>query len=83
MCKDSIKQKKCKRKTNFSLAFLIENCFYNYLLLYDWIKFDELTLMVLSVINQFGSFLTYCLDIVETRQSHVAIQVGGGRTWMY
>ena len=48
--------------------------------LYDRIEFDELTLMVLSIVNQFGKRLSHGLDVVESRERHIAVQVGSGGT---
>ena len=47
------------------------------------IEFDELALMVLAVVDEVGELRAYGLDVVEARQRHVAIQVGGGGTWVY
>ena len=49
---------------------------------YDGVELDELTLMVLAVIDQLGKLLADGLDIVETRERHVAIQIGSGGTWV-
>ena len=32
--------------------------------------------MVLAVVDEFGSFLTNSLDVVEAGQGHIAVQVG-------
>ena len=34
--------------------------------------------MVLAVVDEFGKLLAYRLYVVETRQRHVTVQVGGG-----
>ena len=49
---------------------------------YDGVELDELTLMVLAVVDQLGKLLADGLDIVETRERHVAIQIGSGGTWV-
>ena len=33
--------------------------------------------MVLSVVDECGQLAAYCIDVVETRKGHVAIEVGG------
>ena len=38
--------------------------------------------MVLTVIDEFGELLANGLDIMETWKSHIAVQVGGGGTWV-
>ena len=48
----------------------------------NWIKLDEFTLIVLTVVDEFCELFAYGLDIVETRKGHVAIQVGGGGSWV-
>ena len=48
--------------------------------LYDGIEFDELALMVLAVIDQFSELLAYGLNVVETGERHVAVEVGCRRT---
>ena len=47
---------------------------------YDGVELDELTLMVLAVVDQLGKLLADGLDVVETRERHVAIQIGSGWT---
>ena len=38
--------------------------------------------MVLSVINQFGKFLADGLDVVETREGHIAVEISGRGAWV-
>ena len=54
-----------------------------YLVLFDdRIKLNELALMVLAVVDQFGKFLADGFNIVEARKCHVTVQIGGRRAWM-
>ena len=46
------------------------------------IELDELALMILAIIDQFGEFLADSLDVVETRKGHITVQISGGRTWV-
>ena len=52
------------------------------ILFHDGVELDKLALMILAVVDELGHFLTYRLDIVETWQCHVTIQIGGGGAWV-
>ena len=49
----------------------------------DGVEFDEFSLVILAIVDQFGGLLTDCLYVVKAGQRHVSIEVGGGGTWMY
>ena len=53
------------------------------LFLYNRVKLDKLTLMVLAIVNQFGSLLSYGLYVVKSGQCHITIQIGCGGSWVY
>ena len=38
--------------------------------------------MVLTVIDEFGKLLADGLDVVETGQCHIAVEVGSGGSWV-
>ena len=47
---------------------LLGDILYRLIFSHDGIEFDELALMVLTIVNQLSELLSYCLDIVETWQ---------------
>ena len=50
--------------------------------LHDRIEFDELALMALPVVDEIGKLPADGVYVVEPRQSHIAVEVGGCWTWM-
>ena len=48
----------------------------------DGVELDELTLMVLAVVDQLGKLLADSFDVVEARERHVAIEIRCGGAWV-
>lgn len=51
--------------------------------LHDRIQFYEFAIMGLSIIDELCKLFAYCINCMETRQSHVAIQISGSWTRVY
>ena len=50
---------------------------------YDRVEFNEFALMLFPVVDEFSRFFTHGVNIVESRQAHIAIKVGGRWSGVY
>ena len=62
--------------------FIVSQMSNELILLNNRIELNELTLMTLTVVNQFGKFLSHGLDVVKPGERHIAVKVGCGRAWV-